>query len=212
MNKYPSLAFALLLTAPAAFAYSISPEEFYRPGNNAYFTAVPDPSKPGYLMDGDAMLRTEPQMAAGITTYSGLPAGSFDPMSGITIFIPAWIGVVPELSALNLRVGPAALVVLRNYHPSVFTEVFGVYRENTFGFAGIGFLDGFGIAGTPIRFAYDNPHQADANRFLTTAAIAVGYRNAYVSNPLVRQVPDGGSAALLMALGCAACAGWRRQP
>ncbi len=200
-TKPSTLLAACLIAAPSASAFSIHPELFYQPGNNAYFTAVPDPARPGYLMDGIVLLRTEDQMAQAITTYSGFPAGSFNPAAGITILVPEWrSGLAERLNTQGLTVGPDAIAVLREMNLGVFTEVFGIYAPDVFGFGSINFLDGFGIVGSPIVFAYDRAHSLNANRFLTADAITAGYRNAYVSTPLVRLVPDGGTTAGMLAM------------
>lgn len=190
----------LLLAAPSAFAYSIPTEEFFLPGNNAYYTAVPNPAAPGFAMEGIAMVRTEAQMALGVTSYSGFPAGVLNNTSGITILVGPYGGIVEALNAQHLTVGPSGSAAIRTYNIGVFTEIFGIYSPNTFGFAGMNFLDGFGIAGSPIFFASDGPFQ-DANRFRTPAGYEAGYAQAYISNPATATVPDGGGTSALLLLG-----------
>lgn len=174
---------------------NISTSEFFIAGNNTFFICAPNSD--GFITIYDAVIRTEAQMLQTVTTYSN---PHFNAVAGITIFVPEWVGgVVESLNALRLTVGSAASAAIGQYSPGVFTDVFGVCAPGTFGFTTIQFLEGFGLPGAPILFAYDNPQGANANRFLTPTALENGYRVGYVSNPLVKVVPDLGSTLLLFA-------------
>jgi hypothetical protein len=197
-----SLAVALSLALGQSLSAFPNAADFYVPGNNAFFTSVPDPLNPGFTMDGIAIVKTDAEMAEAVTLYDGFPPGVLDPSSGITIALSArFFGLVGEMNALNLTVG--SMDPLTNYSPGIFSHVFGIHSiapggTASFGFGGANFMHSFGVLGSEVSFIADG-QDSNANRFLSSEGLADGYRAAFVSTPFPF-VPDTGSTAALLAL------------
>lgn len=211
--KLPALAVVLSLALAQVSSAFPNAADFYIPGNNAFFTSIPDPSSPGFLVDGIAILKTDAEMDLALTTYDGLPAGVLNGLSGITIAVGGrYFGLVDELNALHVTVGNTA--PLAEYSPGIYSHVFGIHSiapdgKASFGFGGPNFMHDFGIFGSAISFIADGD-DSQANRFLSDQGLANGYRAAFVSTPFPFPAPDGGSTVALLGMALAGLVGFRR--
>lgn len=170
---------ALCFALPRAEAVTYTSADLFVPGNNAVgYTIPPDPRQ--------IIVKTDAEIRQAVTTVA-FPSGILNNAAGITVLVHSHLAsVAAELNALNLTVGST---ILRQYSPGNFSDVYGIYAANVFGFADFSLISGFGIVGTPIYFGIDNGSENATSGRFSVPGVRGGF--TYYANPLTQQVPEG---------------------